>query len=120
MGGGEGLAFDDAFFRLTGIIFLVYNSDMQRSPFNSHVALRNDRNSINSQKLSDERHAPFMTHDAFRYEMRHRQNFVPSAALSSLAGKEGGNAQSFRAVRYYQKNFAERRDEILTDIAKNG
>jgi len=30
-----------------------------------------------------------------------------------------GDAGSFRAVRAYQSDFAKRRDEILTDIAKN-
>lgn len=52
--------------------------------------------------------------------MRTRPNFRPCAALSSYAGQEAGDAGSYAAVRYYQNSFAKRRDEILTDIAKNG
>ena len=52
--------------------------------------------------------------------MRTRPNFRPSAAISSLAGSEMGDTKSFRAVRAYQNEFSKRRDEILTDIAKNG
>jgi len=78
------------------------------------------RTSINSQKLSDERHSPFLTHDTWQHEMRLQPNFRPRAAVSGLAGQEAGDAASFRALRYYQNNFLTRRDEILTDIAKNG
>lgn len=52
--------------------------------------------------------------------MRTRPNFRPSAAISSLAGSDMGDTKSFRAVRAYQNEFSKRRDEILTDIAKNG
>jgi len=52
--------------------------------------------------------------------MRSQPNFRPAAAISSYAGQEAGNAKSFRAMRYYQGGFAERRDEILTEIAKSG
>ena len=78
------------------------------------------RNSINSQKFSDERHGPFKAHDSYRAEGRTKVNFRANAAISSYAGKEAGDAGSFKAVRYYQNGFANRRDEILTDIAKNG
>mmetsp|Transcript_20720 Transcript_20720/g.34159 ORF Transcript_20720/g.34159 Transcript_20720/m.34159 type:complete len:107 (+) Transcript_20720:69-389(+) len=81
---------------------------------------RVSENSINSQKLVDERHGPFKPHDVYQVETRARVNFRPNAALSSLAGSEKGDAGSFRAVRAYQSDFAKRRDEILTDIAKNG
>ncbi|KAL3791610.1 hypothetical protein HJC23_012200 [Cyclotella cryptica] len=77
-------------------------------------------NSINSQKFSDERHGPFKPHNVYQSEMRARPNFRPNAAISSYAGSEAGDAGSFRAVRYYQGKFAERRDEILTDLARNG
>ena len=79
-----------------------------------------DRNSINSQKYVDEVHGPFKVHNNIRAEMRTRPNFRPCAALSSYAGQEAGDAGSFAAVRYYQNSFAKRRDEIMTDIAKNG
>ena len=78
------------------------------------------RNSINAQKLSDERHGPFKPANAYQAEMRTRPNFRPSAAISSLAGSDMGDTKSFRAVRAYQNEFSKRRDEILTDIAKNG
>mmetsp|Transcript_7604 Transcript_7604/g.16896 ORF Transcript_7604/g.16896 Transcript_7604/m.16896 type:complete len:107 (-) Transcript_7604:935-1255(-) len=77
-------------------------------------------NSINSQKFSDERHGPFRPYNVFQGEMRSQPNFRPAAAISSYAGQEAGNAKSFRAMRYYQGGFAERRDEILTEIAKSG
>ena len=47
--------------------------------------------------------------------MRSQPNFRPAAAISSYAAQEAGNAKSFRAMRYYQGGFAERRDEILTE-----
>jgi hypothetical protein len=84
------------------------------------IATKFDRNSINAQKLSDERHGPFKPANAYQAEMRTRPNFRPSAAISSLAGSEMGDTKSFRAVRAYQNEFSKRRDEILTDIAKNG
>ncbi|KAL7519218.1 hypothetical protein ACHAWX_004004 [Stephanocyclus meneghinianus] len=77
-------------------------------------------NSVNSQKFSDERHGPFKPHNVYQSELRARPNFRPNAAISSYAGSEAGDAGSFRAVRYYQGKFAERRDEILTDVARNG
>ncbi|KAL7543557.1 hypothetical protein ACHAXR_012837 [Thalassiosira sp. AJA248-18] len=76
--------------------------------------------SINAQKTHDERHGPFIPHNAWQQELKCSVNFRPAAAISSYAGQEAGNAGSFRAMRYYQKGWAERRDEILTDIAKNG
>ncbi|KAL3757235.1 hypothetical protein ACHAWU_008396 [Discostella pseudostelligera] len=76
--------------------------------------------SINSQKMSDERHGPFKVHDHYRAEMRTRTNFRHRSAISSYAGSEAGNAGSYSALNYYQEGFAKRRDEILTDIAKNG
>ena len=81
---------------------------------------RVSENSINSQKLVDERSGPFKPHNVYQSETRARVNFRPSAAISSLAGSEMGDTASFRAVRAYQSDFAKRRDEILTDIAKNG
>mmetsp|Transcript_8235 Transcript_8235/g.12893 ORF Transcript_8235/g.12893 Transcript_8235/m.12893 type:complete len:107 (+) Transcript_8235:84-404(+) len=81
---------------------------------------RLSENSINSQKLVDERHGPFKPHDVYQCENRAQVNFRPSFAISSLANSEIGCAGSFRAVRAYQSDFAKRRDEILTDIAKNG
>lgn len=81
---------------------------------------RVSENSINSQKFSDERHGPYAPHDVIRCENRCNPNFRPAAAVSGLAGKEGGDAGSFRAMRYYQNGFAERRDEIMTEIAKSG
>jgi len=81
---------------------------------------RVSENSINSQRFSDERHGPFMPHNVFRAEMRAHPNFRPAAANSGLAGKSGGDAGSFVAVRYYQTGYANRRDEILTEIAKSG
>ena len=68
----------------------------------------------------NERHGPFKPHNVYQTESRSRVNFRPSAAISSLAGSEMGDAGSFRAVRAYQSDFAKRRDEILTDIAKSG
>jgi hypothetical protein len=53
-------------------------------------------------------------------EMRSRVNFRPNAAISSLAGSEAGDAGSYRAMRHYQAEFAKRRDEILTELAKSG
>jgi len=81
---------------------------------------RVSENSINAQKYADERHGPFMPHDVYRCECRTHPNFRPAAATSGYAGQEAGDAGSFRAMRYYQNGFATRRDEILTDIAKNG
>mmetsp|Transcript_23565 Transcript_23565/g.51041 ORF Transcript_23565/g.51041 Transcript_23565/m.51041 type:complete len:108 (+) Transcript_23565:78-401(+) len=81
---------------------------------------RLSENSINAQKLRDERSGPFKMHNAYQQEMRSKPNYRASAATSGLAGKDGGNIGSYRAVRYYQDGYATRRDEILTDIAKNG
>ena len=78
------------------------------------------RNSINSQKFSDERHGPFKPHNVYQSEMRVRPNFRPNPAISALAGSEAGDAASFRAMRYYQGESAKRRDEILTELAKSG
>ena len=78
------------------------------------------RNAINSQKFSDERHGPFKPTDFYRTERRTRPNFRATAAISAYAGRKEGDCGSFSAVRYYQGEFAKRRDEILTDIAKNG
>ena len=79
-----------------------------------------NRNSINAQKLSDERHGPFKPHNYFRAEMRTHTNCRPSYAISAYAGQDAGNAKSFRAMRYYQSQFAETRDAILTEIAREG
>ncbi|KAL3767157.1 hypothetical protein ACHAW5_003176 [Stephanodiscus triporus] len=78
------------------------------------------RNSINAQKIVDERHGPFKVHNSHQAEMRTRPNFRHKAAISSYAGQEAGNAGSYSAIRSYQLGFAKRRDEILTEIAKNG
>lgn len=75
--------------------------------------------SINAQRMSDERHGPFKMHDCYRGEMRTRPNYRPTASISAYAGMEAGDTGSFRAMRYYQNGFATRRDEILTEIAKN-
>jgi hypothetical protein len=82
--------------------------------------LFHQRNSINSQKYSDEQHGPFKVHNVYQMEMRSRVNFRPNAAISSLAGSEAGDAGSYRAMRHYQAEFAKRRDEILTELAKSG
>lgn len=77
--------------------------------------------SVNSQKLHDERSGPSKPWNSYQVENRTRANFRPSCAISAYAGiEDAGDVGSFRAMRWYQKGFAERRDEILTDIAKNG
>mmetsp|Transcript_12167 Transcript_12167/g.18368 ORF Transcript_12167/g.18368 Transcript_12167/m.18368 type:complete len:107 (-) Transcript_12167:162-482(-) len=81
---------------------------------------RISENSINSQKFSDERHAPYAVHDVYKCESRCHPNYRPAAANSGYAGKDAGDASSFRALRYYQNGFSERRDEIMTEIAKSG
>lgn len=81
---------------------------------------RVSENSINAQKYSDERHGPTRPHNIWQAETRMKPNFRGHAAISSYAGKEEGNAGSYRAMRYYQDGFATRRDEILTEIAKSG
>ena len=78
------------------------------------------RGSINSQKISDERHGPFKVHNHYHAEMRTKTNFRHRSAISAYAGLEAGNAGSYSALNYYQEGFAKRRDEIMTDIAKNG
>lgn len=104
------------------LLYLIFkHADSLFCPYCHHSinsSLKN-RNSINSQKLSDESHGPFKVHNAVQGEMRTRPNFRPNAAISAYAGSEAGDAGSFRAVRYYHSQFAERRDAILTDIAKN-
>ena len=78
-------------------------------------------NSINAQKIVDERHGPHKPHDYIsNSEMRLKPNFRPCPAISSYAGQAKGDNGSFAALRAYQNDFALRRDEILTDIARNG
>ena len=80
-----------------------------------------NRNSINAQKIVDERHGPHKPHDYIsNSEMRLKPNFRPCPAISSYAGQAKGDNGSFAALRAYQNDFALRRDEILTDIARNG
>ncbi|KAL7461871.1 hypothetical protein ACHAXS_002277 [Conticribra weissflogii] len=81
---------------------------------------RVSENSINAQKLVDETHGPFKIHDVIQKERRTQPNFRQNCAISAYGGQEAGFAGSFTALRYYQSGFAARRDEILTDIAKNG
>lgn len=52
--------------------------------------------------------------------MRTKTNFRPLPAISSYAGQDMGKAGSYTAVKAYQTSFAQRRDEILTAIAKDG
>lgn len=86
------------------------------------VALMEDRvaeHSINAQKLSDERHNSSRPHNVIQHEMRSRPNFRPSIAISAYGNQEAGEISSFRAMRYYQGQSVQRRDEILTEIAKS-
>jgi hypothetical protein len=78
------------------------------------------RTSIDAQKLVDERHGPYRIQNAFHIEMRTKTNFRPLPAISSYAGQDMGKAGSYTAVKAYQTSFAQRRDEILTAIAKDG
>ncbi len=113
---------------LTGdCFFFVLNRELSRvilSPFCFAVihslALQNNRTSIDAQKLVDERHRPFKVHNSYQVEMRSRPNFRQLPAISSYAGQDIGNAGSYSALKSYQFGFAKRRDEILTEIAKNG
>jgi hypothetical protein len=112
-------------FQLLPILIAFFSFISQFNPHHlssppHHISILPHRNSINSQKFSDERHGPFRPYNVFQGEMRSQPNFRPAAAISSYAGQEAGNAKSFRAMRYYQGGFAERRDEILTEIAKSG
>ena len=79
-----------------------------------------NRTSIDAQKLVDERHGPYRIQNAFHIEMRTKTNFRPLPAISSYAGQDMGKAGSYTAVKAYQTSFAQRRDEILTAIAKDG
>ncbi|EJK46231.1 hypothetical protein THAOC_35108 [Thalassiosira oceanica] len=75
-------------------------------------------NSVNAQKLKDERHGPQKVHNYWRVENRTRPNFYPVAAISAQAGQAIGDSGSFGAMRAYSDGFKKRRDEILTDIAR--
>lgn len=76
--------------------------------------------SIDAQKIVDERHGPFKIYNSYQAEMRIKPNFRPLPAISSYAGQDMGKAGSYTAVKAYQMRFAQRRDEILTEIAKSG
>ena len=83
------------------------------------ITLQKNRTSIDAQKIVDERHGPFKVHNSYQAEMRTRPNFRQLPAISSYAGQDIGNAGSYSAMKSYQNGFAKRRDEILTEIAKN-
>lgn len=102
------------------ICFIPFPTRMHSHNPSMFILIDIFRGSINSQKISDERHGPFKVHNHYHAEMRTKTNFRHRSAISAYAGLEAGNAGSYSALNYYQEGFAKRRDEIMTDIAKNG